>query len=54
MKRKETVNASTNTVDSAVDAIKIELKKKDEEIFGLQKDAIVMQTTNKRLEFTMK
>ena len=35
LKNKETANASTNTVNSALDAIKIELKQKEDEIVVL-------------------
>jgi len=35
LKNKETANASTNTANSIIDAFKIELKQKEEEIVGL-------------------
>lgn len=53
-KSKGTSNASTNTVNSALDAIKIELKQKDDMIVGLQKDANKQDAANKRLEFLLK
>ena len=54
LKNKETANASTNTVNSALDAIKIELKQKEDEIVVLQKEAGVQSTFSKRLEFLLK
>ena len=53
-KSKETANAGTNTVNSALDAIKIDLKQKEEEIAGLEKEANLFSSTRSRLEFLLK
>jgi len=53
LKPKETKCAATNTVNSALDAVKIELKQKAEEIVGLQKEAAGHSAIKKRLEFLL-
>ena len=45
LKRPKTTEAGTNTVNSALDAIKIDLKNKDEDIEFLQKDTVIKSST---------
>lgn len=53
LKKKETKDGATNTLGSALDTIKIELKQKDDYIVSLEKEIVVWPTLKKRLEFKL-